>query len=81
MFPQPRDRDRRHGTVSDATLDRLIGLFAAISHRALTDAEAATILSTTGPALEELRNARAKLATIFDLSEPGNVVILPGRAC
>lgn len=79
MFPSTH-LGYHHGVLSDATLDHLITIFAAITTRPLSDDEGRLILSATGPALTELRNTRRKLSVISDLSEPDNVVLFPGAA-
>lgn len=66
-----------HGVLSDATLDHLIRIHAALPHRALSQDEARLMLTATSPALHELRNSRQKLALIAGMSEPDNVVAFP----
>lgn len=78
MFHPAIPATDRPGIVSDAVLDRLAQIIPTIHARPLTDDEGRLLLSSIGPVVDELRNARRKLALIADVAEPDNVVMFPG---
>lgn len=69
----------RAGRITDQVLDHIIrAATEAQSTQSLTDADAALILVTLPQLAEELRQRRAAMDLIGELSTADNVLMMPG---